>query len=143
MAIVPPYIRPNATRADTLKATTAVRNHPLITVNTPEMRYTALSRPQALSASDEPIATINVTYVVDNGSLSEVPSEISKAETVSITDALIRSNAASLFSPSDTGSKRLSIKLVTCFGVILWINLFIPITLRTIEREALVELNRS
>ena len=36
----------------------AVMNHPDMTVITPVMRYTALSRPHARSASDEPIATM-------------------------------------------------------------------------------------
>ena len=43
------------------KPPTAVMNHPATTVMTPEMRYTALSRPQALSASDDPIATMKQT----------------------------------------------------------------------------------
>ncbi len=39
----------------------AVMNHPATTVITPVMRYTALSRPQVRSASDEPIATMKQT----------------------------------------------------------------------------------
>ncbi len=39
----------------------AVTNHPATTVITPEMRYTALSRPHARSASDDPIATMKQT----------------------------------------------------------------------------------
>ena len=54
----------------------AVTNHPVTTTITPVMRYTALSRPQALSASDEPIDTIKMTYVVDSGSFSDVPRHI-------------------------------------------------------------------
>ncbi len=46
----------------------AVTNQPVMTVITPVMRYTALSRPHARSASDEPMATMNTTYVVDKGS---------------------------------------------------------------------------
>ena len=58
------------------------KNHPEITVITPVMRYTALSRPQALSAREEPIATMNVTYVVERGSRRDVAREISRAATV-------------------------------------------------------------
>ena len=39
----------------------AVVNHPMTTVMTPVMRYTALSRPHALSASDDPMATMKQT----------------------------------------------------------------------------------
>ena len=42
-------------------AESAVRNQPEMTVSTPEMRYTALSRSQAPSAKDDPIATMKVT----------------------------------------------------------------------------------
>ena len=42
-------------------AANAVRSQPPITVSTPVMRYTALSRPQARSAREEPIATMKVT----------------------------------------------------------------------------------
>ena len=45
----------------TKKAPIAVPNQPPITFNTPATLYTALSRPQARSAKDVPIATINVT----------------------------------------------------------------------------------
>jgi hypothetical protein len=47
----------------------AVMNHPKITWITQLTRSTALSRPQALSANAAPIPTINVTYVVERGSL--------------------------------------------------------------------------
>ena len=43
------------------KAIIAVPNHPPITLSTPATLYTALSAPQALSAKDVPMATINVT----------------------------------------------------------------------------------
>ena len=36
-------------------------NQPEMTAITPVMRYTALSRPQVRSASDEPMATMNTT----------------------------------------------------------------------------------
>ena len=58
-----------ATIPQAVNAVNAVRNHPAITFSTPATRYTALSEPQARSASEVPIATINVTYVVDKGSL--------------------------------------------------------------------------
>lgn len=44
-----------------VKAAPAVMNHPPMTLNTPVMRNTAESRPQARSASEVPIATMNVT----------------------------------------------------------------------------------
>ena len=43
------------------KAAPAVINQPPTTESTPVIRNTALSRPQARSANDVPIATINVT----------------------------------------------------------------------------------
>ena len=49
------------TIAANVLAVKAVRNQPLITVKTPEIRYTAVSRSQAPSANDDPIATIKVT----------------------------------------------------------------------------------
>ena len=42
-------------------AVSAVKNQPPITLSTPATRYTALSLPHARSASEVPIATINVT----------------------------------------------------------------------------------
>ena len=44
-----------------MNAAPAVINHPPITVITPVMRYTAVSRPQARSAKEEPMAIINAT----------------------------------------------------------------------------------
>ena len=52
-----------------VNAINAVRIHEPSTFKTPATRYTALSLPQALSPKDVPMATINVTYVVDNGNL--------------------------------------------------------------------------
>ena len=49
------------TTAAIVEAQSAVMNQPLITVSTPEMRYTAVSRSQAPSAKLEPIATMKVT----------------------------------------------------------------------------------
>ena len=51
------------------------------------MRNTALSRPQARSANDEPMATIKVTNVVERGSLSEVPKAMSKEDTTKFVEA--------------------------------------------------------
>ena len=83
----------NATKADTTNALNAVKNQPPITLRTPATLYTALSAPQARSAKELPIATINVTYVVDKGSLYEVAIEIKTAATIKLTAALTKSNA--------------------------------------------------
>ena len=61
MAIFPPHISNIATIAPAEKATIPVINHPETTVNTPVIRYTALSRPQALSLKEVAMATMNVT----------------------------------------------------------------------------------
>ena len=61
IAGLPPYMRANPTAKAIVKAPTPVTNHPDTTVITPVIRYTALSRPQALSASDEPIETMKQT----------------------------------------------------------------------------------
>ena len=60
-AIVPPYISAIDTTNAITKAISAVRNQPEMTASTPVMRYTALSRPHARSASELPMATMNVT----------------------------------------------------------------------------------
>src|SRR5690554_2132152 len=87
------------------------------------------------------MATINVTYVVERGSFIEVPSEISMAERVRLTDARIKSNEA-LFSNS-TGWKRLSMNLLTLSGVNLLIDLLKLRLFLTIERDRGEEENRS
>ena len=107
-----------ATMQHMVNAAKAVKNHPEITVITPVMRYTALSRPQALSAREEPIATMNVTYVVERGSRRDVAREISRAATVKFTEARIRSKEAPLSGPSGTGWKRFSMNLPTQAGMI-------------------------
>ncbi len=61
MATVPPYINARPMTKAMTNAPRPVMNHPMTTVTTPEMRYTAVSRPHARSASDEPIATMKVT----------------------------------------------------------------------------------
>ena len=76
-----------ATKKHAVKATPAVMNQPPITVSTPVMRNTALSRPQARSDNDEPMATIKVTNVVERGSLSEVPKAMSKEDTTKLVEA--------------------------------------------------------
>ena len=58
---VPPEISASPTTKAIRNPPSAVMNHPATTVITPEMRYTALSRPHARSASDEPIATMKQT----------------------------------------------------------------------------------
>ena len=68
----PMFMRKQMVKQST-NAIPAVMNHPPMTVRTPVTRKTALSRPQARSARDAPIATMNVTYVVLSGSLREVP----------------------------------------------------------------------
>ena len=47
--------------AQAVKAVSAVRNQPPMTVMTPETRYTALSRSHAPSAKEDPMATMKVT----------------------------------------------------------------------------------
>ena len=86
-ATAPPKFIANATKKQAEKATPAVINHPPITVNTPVMRNTALSLLQALSANDEPIATMKVTNVVDKGNLSEVPTAMSSDDMTKLTEA--------------------------------------------------------
>ena len=81
------------TTPEAKKAPKAVKNQPPITLTTPATRYTALSLPQALSASEVPIATIKVTYVVDKGNFIAVAIEIKIPATIRLTDALIISKA--------------------------------------------------
>ena len=76
-----------------MNAQNAVKNHPPITVITPLTLKTADSRPHALSANEVPMATINVTYVVESGSYSDVAKEIKLAATVQFTEALSKSYA--------------------------------------------------
>ncbi|CDA42478.1 unknown [Prevotella sp. CAG:5226] len=83
-----------ATRKQAVNATPAVMNQPPITVSTPVMRNTAVSRPQARSANDEPMATMKVTNVVERGNLSEVPSAMSNDDTTRLTEARHMSYAA-------------------------------------------------
>ena len=74
-----------------VNATPAVMNHPPMTESTPVTLNTALSRLHARSASEEPMATMNVTYVVERGSLSDVPSAMSREATTRLVEALTRS----------------------------------------------------
>ena len=86
------FIR-KTTTPDAINAPKAVENHPSITLITPATLYTALSLPQALSDKEVPIATMKVTYVVDNGSFIEVAIEIKTPATIKLTEALIISKA--------------------------------------------------
>ena len=94
MATTPPKCTNNVTMKHRKKAAPAVINHPPITEITPVTRNTALSRPHARSANDEPMPTINATYVVDNGSFREVPTTINKPANTKFTEARTKSNAA-------------------------------------------------
>ena len=60
-AIQPPHSRSSVTPKAIRNPPSAVMNQPEMTAITPVMRYTALSRPQVRSASDEPMATMNTT----------------------------------------------------------------------------------
>ncbi len=90
----PPRCMRHTTIPAPMNATPAVMNQPPITEMTPVMRNTALSRPQALSASDVPIATMNVTNVVESGSFIDVPQAISIPAIIRFTAPRTRSNAA-------------------------------------------------
>ena len=115
-AIQPPHISSAPTANAMRKPPIAVTNQPIITVITPVIRYTALSRPHARSASDEPIATIKQTYVVESGNLSDVAIAISSEAVVRFTVARIISYGAPLCSIS-AYSKRLSTKSLLFCGV--------------------------
>ena len=60
MALTPITLSSSANEAAERKAMSAVANHPRITRTTPDTRYTALSKPQARSASEVPMATMKV-----------------------------------------------------------------------------------
>ena len=60
-AIQPPQSSSSVTQRAIRNPPSAVMNQPEMTAITPVMRYTALSRPQVRSASDEPMATMNTT----------------------------------------------------------------------------------
>lgn len=100
-----------------MKATPAVRNHPPITDITPVMRKTALSRPQARSANEVPMATIKVTNVVERGSLSDVPRAIRAPASTRLTDPRIRSKAAPFSIIVSSALKRLLNQRRTLGGV--------------------------
>ena len=88
--VPPKYIR-SAMKNALMNAMAAVMNHPPMTDSTPVILNTALSLLQALSARDVPIATMNVTYVVERGSLRDVPRAIRREATTRFTDALTTS----------------------------------------------------
>ena len=106
-------------RPQAVKAVKAVMNQPEITVSTPEIRYTADSRSQAPSASDEPMATMKVTYVVESGSFRLVAEAMSAAASTRFTLARISSNGSST-SPGASFffSKRVARLLMTEAGMI-------------------------
>ena len=83
-ATTPPKFMAMATKKQAVKATPAVMNQPPMTVSTPVMRNTALSRLQARSANEVPMATIKVTKVVERGNLSEVPRAMSNEATTRV-----------------------------------------------------------
>ena len=91
MTMMPPKFMAVATKKARVKATPAVMNQPPMTVSTPVMRKTALSLLQARSESEEPMATMKVTKVVESGNLSVVPSAIKREATQRLTEARQRS----------------------------------------------------
>ena len=56
-----PHTSNAVTTKEATQAMSAVTNQPIMTIITPLMRYTALSRPHTRSLSDEPIETMNTT----------------------------------------------------------------------------------
>ncbi|GFI67544.1 hypothetical protein IMSAG192_01076 [Muribaculaceae bacterium] len=94
MTGAPPQCMRAAMMAAPMNATAAVINHPPITDITPVMRNTALSRLHARSDSDVPMATMNVTKVVERGSFMEVPAAISIPASMRLTEPRMRSNEA-------------------------------------------------
>ena len=111
-------------------------NQPPITLITPVTLNTALSRLQALSAKDEPIATINVTYVVDNGNLKFVPIVISIDASTRFTAARTTSKAAPSSSSTSCLLNRLSIHLFIHPGMYCIIQLLVSCVTRTMLRAA-------
>ena len=91
ITIVPPKYMSAATTKQAAKAAPAVMNQPPITVSTPVMRNTALSRVQALSAKLVPMATMKVTKVVERGSFSDVPKAMSNDAITRLTEARSKS----------------------------------------------------
>ena len=123
IAQCPPKCIRNTRMPAPMNAAPAVINHPPITEMTPVIRNTALSRLQALSESDVPIATIKVTNVVDNGNFNDVPRAMSIPASIRFTDALMRSNAAPCsVIDSSLSKRRLSHNLILS-GVTLFTQL--------------------
>ena len=131
------------TSAQIVKATKAVMNHPPITDSIPVIRYTALSRPQARSASEEPIATIKVTYVVESGNFIVVPIMINKPESTRLTAARTISNAAPFSRITSSLLKRLSIQRRIPTGITFTMNSLIVVARRTMVRARADEPNIS
>ena len=134
MAGVPPQYITNVTTKQIVKAAPAVMNHPPMTESTPVMRNTALSRPHALSAKDEPIATMKATYVVESGSFREVPTAISKPERTTFTEARTKSKLALFSMIISELSKRLFNHTLTGSGMTLVIVIAILVVVRTRTR---------
>ena len=143
IATKPPKYIIRQTMAQMPKATPAVINHPPMTESTPVTRNTALSRLQARSASDVPIATIKVTYVVDNGNLYVVPITISTEASTRFTAARTTSKAAPSASMASSLRKRVSSHWKKPRGTTLFINSPASCAPRTILRAAREEPNIS
>ncbi len=134
IARLPPKYIKYAKIPAAVNALNAVKNHPPITLSTPATRYTALSAPHARSAREVPIATINVTYVVDNGNLRPVAIEISTLATTRFTAARTISKAGASIAfvlVIKTGVKLLFILFLIGAGNILLTPVFAMITRRT------------
>ncbi len=126
-----------------MNATPAVMNHPPITEMTPVILNTALSRPHARSASDVPIATMNVTYVVESGSLSDVPAAIKAPASTRFTDPRTRSNAAPFSIITSEVLNRRPIHCLTPCGIYSLSHDTKPIVQRTRLRDSFDEPNIS
>ena len=132
----PPKCMMRQTMAQAAKATPAVINHPPITLNTPVTRNTALSRLQALSASEEPIATIKVTYVVESGNFRLVPMVMSILANTRFTAARTTSKAALSSNSTSFLSNRLLIQFIRAFGINFFNHESVAWQLRTMTRAA-------
>ena len=88
-----------------------------MTDKTPVTRNTALSLPHALSAKLEPIATMNVTQVVDKGNFKLVPMVINMEARTKLTAARTTSKATSVGASWAFSLKRQSIQLTIRAGI--------------------------
>jgi hypothetical protein len=69
------------------------------------------------------MAIINVTYVVDNGSVNDVANEMSNVATVKFTEARIKSKEGCSSLVGANGLNRLSINLANDLGILLSMDL--------------------